>query len=95
MPGSVSVVFVCNWVNMLRGQSYSYTDGAGAAAVVAGLLVALELDFCTACCSFLYGERAAVGAVEENGCEHDGLLFDKERMAEAGLIGIFVAMMGG
>jgi hypothetical protein len=59
--------------------------------VVAGLLDCSVVGFC----DFRYGDRAAAEAVEEKGCEHEGLRFDKERMAlEPGLMGIiFVAIL--
>jgi hypothetical protein len=38
---------------------------------------------------------AAAGLVVENGCVHEGLRFERERMAEVGLNGNFVAMPAG
>jgi hypothetical protein len=67
-----------------------YTYGAGAAAVVAGLLPD-SVDFR----DFRYGEMAAAGEEEEKVCEHEGRLLDKDRIALVdGLKGtIFVAMV--
>jgi hypothetical protein len=69
----------------------TYCDWA--AAVVAGRLVCSVVDFG----DFRSGERAAAEAVEEKGCEHEGLRLEMERMAlEPGLMGIiFVAMVLG
>lgn len=78
-------------IHLIRVLIDSLTYGAGAAAVVAGLLVCSVAAFC----DLRYGERAAAGVVEEKGCEHEGLRLDKERMAlEPGRMGmILVAMM--
>ena len=60
---------------MNAGLGIGLDWGAGAAAVVAGLFVGSEGAFG----DFL--GRAAGGAVDENGCEHEGLRFDSERRA--------------
>lgn len=59
------------------GLGIGLASGAGAAAVVAGRFDWSTFFFCVC----RYGERAAAGEVEENGCEHDGLLLDIDLMA--------------
>lgn len=50
----------------------------GAAAVVAVRLAVSDVFFEGA---FLYGDTASAGVVVVNGWEHDGLLFERDRIA--------------